>query len=333
MIQAAERTMPRPRHAFAWLLLGWSLSAQGDEAFQWLERMGQAVRDLSYEGVFVYRHGNQMEAMRLVHGNTGGREMERLVALNGPPREVIRDEHSVLCVLPEQRAVSVGWRGADQRYRALLSRSPEELAAYYDFKLEDKERVAGRPVQVIRIDPRDPYRYGQRLYLDEQHALPLRSDLLDANGEAVSQIMFTQLRVVPELHFDWGVEAEADGTQYAWTYQPPAQPSEDGGAQGPWRFETLPDGFRMTLHARRNGDDSHPPQEHFVFSDGLATLSVYIETLDPDAPLTEGSRVGPVSIFGRVLHGYQVTVVGEVPEETTRRVASVVQYQPGGHTQ
>jgi len=317
-----------PRHWLILVLLGWNLSAQADEAFDWLEKMGRAVRDLDYQGIFVYRIGDQLEAMRVLHGTSGGREMERLVSLNGAPREVVRDEHSVLCVLPEQRAVSVGWRSPESSYRAILSRPPEEMTTYYDFALGERERVAGRATRTIKITPRDPFRYGQRIYLDEEYALPLKSELLDRNGDIVSQIMFTQLEVVPELSVDWGVDEESKETQYAWHYQPPAQERGNGIDSSDWSFQRLPSGFRMTVHAHRDGDDKHPNQEHFVFSDGLASFSIYIEEADPTNPLTGGSRVGSMSVFGRTIEGYQVTVVGEVPEATARNVVSAMKHHP-----
>jgi len=327
MTRVVDHPMSLRWQTLAWLLLGCSLTAQANEALGWLERMSHAVRDLNYEGVFVYLHGDQLESMRLLHGTADGREMERLISLNGPPREVVRDQHSVLRVLPEQRAISVGWRNADPSYHAILSRSPEELTANYEFALGERDRVAGRAVQVVVITPRDQLRYGQRLFLDAEHALPLKSELLDSDGRAVSQLMFTQLRVDPQMNLDWEVESEAEGAHYAWNYQPPAQSLDGDEDACDWRFDGLPAGFRITVHARRNGTEPHPPQEHFVLSDGLATLSVYIEEADPANPLAGGSRMGPMSVFGRVLAGHQITVVGEVPEETARWVASTVRRQ------
>ena len=62
-----------------------------------------------------------------------------------------------------------------------------------------------------------------------------------------------------------------------------------------------------------------------MYSDGLATVSVFIEKLRKDmAPMHGYSLVGAVNAFSWVAHEHQVTVVGEVPKATVRRIAGAV---------
>ena len=60
---------------------------------------------------------------------------------------------------------------------------------------------------------------------------------------------------------------------------------------------------------------------HMVFTDGLATISVFIE------PVGDGSAIGlgPVSsgainIYKRTVDGHLVTTLGEAPERAVRRI-------------
>ncbi len=295
---------------------------------EWLERMERAMHELRYEGVFVYLHDNQLELMRLIHTVEVGKEQERLISLNGAPREVVRDDYSVICVLPGRRLVSVGQRDNGNASHKHMPLKPSELSRYYDFRLVGDGRVAGRPTKVLTIIPRDSNRYGQRLYLDLEYALPLKSDLLETSGEPVTQVMFTSLRVDPgirDIHPE--VEEARAEDRYAWINEQPKQRMDDLGKDIKWNFLGVPDGFRFRTHLVRPATQQRGMIEHFVFSDGLATFSVYIEKSGAHHNLQGSSQMGAVNAFGTQVRDYQVTVVGEVPAETIEKIAGAIEYR------
>ncbi len=281
----------------------------------WLSAMNRAVHTLNYEGTFVYLHGDQLETMRVTHTSDADGERERLVSLNGAAREVVRDSASVTCVAPDSRSVSIGRRIGGAGMRAVYSMDVEALSRWYDFRLLGKTRVAGRPVQAVAILPRDAYRYGYRLFLDLENALPLKTDLLDTDARPISQIMFTSLtlgRATPAA-----TEASLDGREhYAWTQRRPMQIVDTGD----WEFQDLPPGFQVTMHTRSPATGERPPIEHYVLSDGLASASVYIERAAAEEGWNGKSRMGAVNAFGRMVDGFQVTVVGSVPAITVERI-------------
>ncbi len=311
------------------LLLSVAVTAHGgaddqSQVYRMLKKMGQAMHHLNYEGTFVYLHDNQLESMRVEHrAKEGGKEQERLVSLNGTPREVVRDDDSIVCVLPDLHSVSSGLRSGGRGISETLTNNPEKLASYYDFKLMADERVAGRRAEVIVIIPKDNFRYGHRLYLDAEHALPLQMELLDDEGSPVSQIMFTDLRVNPEERKadDENGEGLFSGEYFSWIFKKPARRMKQDDDGGPWLFQNLPRGFRMNVHAQRPVAGSDESIDHFVFSDGLATLSIYVEKAEDDQGLIGESRMGAVSVYGLKLEDYQITVVGEVPPQTVRELA------------
>ena len=283
----------------------------------WLERMIQAVRSLSYEGTFVYLHDNHLESMHLKHLANESGEWERLVSLNGAAREVVRDSASVTCVAPDSKSVSIG--GA---LRAVFTMDLGLLSTYYDFRLLGSSRVAGRDAKVVAIIPSDSLRYGYRIYLDQKDFLPLKTDMLNSDGEAVSQVMFTSL----DVKKDFATQAESilDGKEdYAWVNHRPMRQMEKA-QQGRWLFQDLPAGFGIRLHTRRSGAPGQSKSDHFVLSDGLASLSVYIEKSAGEVGLRGGSQMGAINAFGRELGGHQVTVVGEVPAITVEKVAAAI---------
>ena len=79
------------------------------------------------------------------------------------------------------------------------------------------------------------------------------------------------------------------------------------------------------------------PAAHLVYSDGLATVSVFVEaeperksgaaqkpSASPEAPMQGLARVGSGFAFSTVVQGHQVTAVGEVPAQTVEFIAHSV---------
>ncbi|NIP74422.1 MAG: hypothetical protein GWO16_16075 [Gammaproteobacteria bacterium] len=309
----------------------WTAAASdGDRnARAWLERMVEAVKTLNYEGTFVYSHGEQLEAMRIVHATDAAGEHERLVSLNGAAREIIRDDDLLTCILPDSRSVVVE-KSRPRKYipEGLLDLG-DSLGRYYQFMALGTDRVAGRAAQIIAIKPRDRYRYGYRLWLDRESGMLLQSDLLDETGRSVEQMMFTELRIrdeIPPSLLEPGVSAEG----YRW-YREERPPRRAGDGQ--WKVESLPPGFMMSMHTEHGMPTSSMPVEHLVFTDGLSSVSVYVEKPGADGgdrpPFRGVSHMGAVSAFGTMVAGHQVTVVGEVPEATVTMIGKSVRYVRG----
>ena len=136
--------------------------------------------------------------------------------------------------------------------------------------------------------------------------------------------MFTALRVDPLLQ---GISPALPNKHedYVWIHpEPPHEIPITNHAD--WKFEQLPVGFQLKVWAQRQGSADSAKVEHFVFSDGLAALSVYVEKTGDGGGLQEGSNMGAVNAFGRQVSGHQVTVVGEVPARTVRYVANSIEY-------
>lgn len=293
-----------------------------DDVRHWLKKMIQAVHALNYEGTFVYLHDDQLESMRVLHTVDNSGEREHLLSLNGSAREVVRDNASVTCISPDARSVSIGNRQIKKGIHAIFSMDIENLAAYYDFHLMHQTRVAGREVRVVAIIPKDNFRYGYRLYLDQESGLPLKTDMLNQGGKAVSQVMFTELRIDPDIK-DIGEYTLNGKEHYKWVYRMPPK-RKRAGRTASWEFTALPEGFGLRVHSRKRGVPDQLEVDHFVLSDGLATLSVYIEKIDSEEGLSGQSSVGAVNAYGSQFNGHQITVVGEVPAITVERVAAAI---------
>ncbi|MEJ2454484.1 MAG: MucB/RseB C-terminal domain-containing protein [Candidatus Thiodiazotropha sp.] len=300
------------------LLADESLSAR-----DWLERMMDAVQHLNYQGTFVYLHDNQLETMRIVHAVAEDRVRESLTSLNGQPREVLRDDDLVTCVIPESNQVSVDRRPPSDKFLNLLPEDLAKLEQHYSFHLLDRSRIAKHEAQIVTIAPKDALRYGYRFYLDADNGLPLKSDLLNEFGEVVEQTMFTELEVgKAEISDIYHRES-----LYTYRLQNNADAADNLSSDyvSRWDFQRLPSGFRLTLKHYLPDPEGSVPIEQYVFSDGLGSLSVFVEQGEHEDGLSGVSRLGAINAWGGRVEGFQVTAVGEVPAVTLLGVVQGMQ--------
>jgi sigma-E factor negative regulatory protein RseB len=180
-------------------------------------------------------------------------------------------------------------------------------------------RVADRSAQVLEIRPRDEFRYGYTLWLDQATGMPLQSQLVDGDGQIVEQILFTDIQVPADVPTE-ALEPTIDTTGFTLLEAPQAPAL---AASIPWRAATVPGGFKLSVATQSPIAGSDTPVEHLVYSDGLATVSVFIEDPRTQADVSEGfSSVGSSNAFSLTLRGRKVTAIGEVPRQTVRTIAS-----------
>ncbi len=159
----------------------------------WLQRMSDALELLSYEGNFVHGTNNTVQNMHVVHRVEGDRVNERLIALDGANREIIRDNGRVKCIFENERAVHVGEQVTPSPLRASFPSFSGELEEFYQFSLAGTERIMKHDTQIISVQPRDEYRYGYRLWLERDTAMPLRFEVLGPGDDLVEYVLFTSI--------------------------------------------------------------------------------------------------------------------------------------------
>jgi len=286
-----------------------------------LTQMAAALRSLSYEGTLVYLHGNRLESLRIVHRVEDGQIREHLVALNGPIRTLTRGKGGVTCQLSASHSVSVPGHGLGKDVFPAGMPDLRTLRDHYGVHPLGGARVAGGGAEAVGVTPRDHLRYGYRFYLDWESGLPLKSDLMGQRADPIEQAMFTSLNLLPSQ----GSTPAAGPVPRQRRYAP--EPPVPGLL--PWRFDALPPGFGLVMHNDWRAAGGQPV-DHFVLSDGLASVSVYVEAGNPQEGLEGGTHIGAVHATGKRVSDHQVTVVGEVPPETVETVLAGIRQVPGG---
>ena len=322
---------------FATLLLGTAAAAYAEPYMQddlrWLETMAFAAHQLDYSGTFVYQFGSHVETSRITHVTDADGEHGRLESLDGTRREVVRHNGTVWCYVGDDKVKTEG-RSAEKEFPALL---PDRVSLSiinknYVVRQGGEARVAGFHAHVILFQPKDNLRYGRRMWAESNSGLLLKTEVLDEHGATVEQYAFTQLTMDGNIDRTWitpdKMAQDKPGTAPAAARQhDAARKAAAASAPSGWQVDAVPEGFGKIAELKRPIHDRSGTAIQMVYSDGLASISVFIEENDNDEDDHPGlTSQGAIQIYSKLLDGHKVTVVGEVPPQTVIQVGDSVRF-------
>jgi len=310
------------------LLLGAVPGALADPFLQdelkWLETMAIAAHQTDYSGTFVYQYGSHVETSRITHVVDANGEHGRLESLDGLRREIIRNNDQVWCYLGD-RKIKVD-RRSDREFPALLPDQLSLLNENYSIKQVEEARMAGFNAHGILFQPKDNLRYSHRMWADSNSGILLKAEVIDERGAVIEQYAFTQLTMGGNIDRTWIVQDKPGIVPISRQRDTARMAGMPFKASG-WQVDALPAGFRKITEVRRSMHGRAEPAIQMVFSDGLAGISVFIETTDNDEDDHPGlTSQGAIQIYSKVVNDRLVTVVGEVPPQTVMQVADSVRY-------
>ncbi len=255
-----------------------------------LKRMSEADQGQNYRGTFILRKSDKLSTMRVTHGANDEGVWESLEALDGEQRKIIRRNNRVISIYPDRQIVSIRNIDNNRPLHAKLPDNIDQLEKFYTMNRLDDDRIASHPALVVDLTPKDKYRYGYRYWVDKNTGMLLRCDLVADSTEetrsVIEQMMFISLdylETAPELTFK---EKKFEQYQQKVVDEPEVEMAEDGLQH--WQIKQLPQGFMLTKSIMKhshlatdviNHSDSshHHDLLHQVYSDGLASVSVFIE--------------------------------------------------------
>ena len=302
-----------------------TVQAMPDEAREWVMRMLQAGQSLNYKGNMIGIRDSKVELMGIVHKIDGNGEQERIYSLNGIPREIIRKSGELICYLPDKNLGLQSKLFQDQRFFPSFSDSElDKLDDYYTFELGEMGRILDRAAQLVKILPKDEFRYGYRLWIDEETGLLLQSACVDQRDIPLEQYMFTDVQINIEID-----DAELEPSSAALeglTWTQAAAPEPRKNSELACKLENLPQGYELIHAMDKPATDKENMMSQYVFSDGLSSFSLFVEHMyNPDEMKMDGAyQLGIVNVYSRVIDGNRVTLMGEVPKETAKAVAMAV---------
>ncbi len=297
------------------------------DALAMLQKIADAARELNYAGTFVYQHGDEVETSRIVHYVERGNEYEKLETLDGPRREVIRNNDEVLCYYPDAKVVRSDKRVARRTFPALLPEQLSSLTEYYEIRKGESERIGGFDSQALVLEPKDGMRYGHKFWADTASGLLLKARMFNERQNVVEQFSFTQLTIGARVTREM-VQPSFNVRLPEWRLDSFANNMVSEVDSG-WIVRKFPPGFRKILEMRRTKQGTAAMVTHMVYSDGLAAVSVFIEPAATRNRINEGlSQQGAINIYTKTVSDQVVTVLGEAPAATVMQIGNSVSRRP-----
>ncbi len=295
--------------------------ASSDEVADWLNRAVTAAHQLNYKGTVSYFQHERSEFSRVTHYARDGKEYQRTETLNGPLRETIRIDGIIRCYIPDLKTMRVMPNTLNNVFPALTKNNIKTLLENYTYSKGETVRIAGRAAQGIVFFPKDSYRYEQKIWIDKETGLLLAGRMIESSTRRdLERFVFVDIEinipppklsemVWPDLPNDWKIEQTGfDGKK---------------NVSSGWHATALPPGFSKIAEENRRFIDRPEPTVVLVYSDGLVSVSVFIEQEEDGTPDHAYGEInlGFLTAYTRQDGRYLITAVGQAPHDTLRLIA------------
>lgn len=291
----------------------------------WLLRLHEASKRRSYIGTYVVSSGGQMQSAKIWHVCEGTQQVERVESLTGAPRSTFRHNDKVVTFMPEQKVARSEKREVTGSFPELVQSADNRIGEFYKLKTQGVERIAGLESDVVLLIPKDALRFGYRVWTEQKKGLVVKLQTLDSDGRVLEQAAFSELQLDAPVKMDKLLQmmGKVDG----YRVEEPALVKTTASAEG-WRQAAPVAGFMpMSCYKRpitpTSGATVADEPMQWIFSDGLASVSLFVEPFDRQKHIKESAMsLGATHTMTRQLGSYWLTAMGEVPMNTLKQFAS-----------
>jgi sigma-E factor negative regulatory protein RseB len=283
-----------------------------------LAKMAQAMHSLNYQGTVAFLRNGKLEPMKYFHATQNGLEQERMLSLNSPLREIIRDSGKVSCLFKATQHKLIDNRPFEHSFLLDLPPNLDELEALYSIQVVNQENIAMLPTYVLELKSKDQFRYSRKLWVEKNQSLLLKAEVFDLSGKVLEELVFTELEIKDQLAFVDNNTSEAKRASVTNT----TQTNFNAAA---FTVNQMPQGFHELFFTRRTMHNVEQPVDHLILGDGLSSVSVYLEHRDNNPPVKGQENavqtIGTINFYSQSIGTYELTVMGEVPEQTIKLIA------------
>ncbi len=285
----------------------------------WLMRLHEASKRRSYIGTYVVSSGGQMQSAKIWHVCEGSQQIERVESLTGAPRSTFRHNDKVVTFMPEQKIMRTEKRDSSGNFPQVVQSSDNQIADFYKLKAEGVERIAGLESDVVQLIPKDSLRFGYRVWTEQKKGLVVKLQTLDMDGRVLEQAAFSELQLDAPVKMDKLLQlmGKVDG----YRVEASALVKTTASAEG-WQLPSPVPGFKPTSCYKRptSGTMQADDPLQWVFSDGLASVSLFVEPFDRQRHVKESAMsMGATHTITRQLGSHWLTAMGEVPMTTLKQ--------------
>jgi len=297
---------------------------------EWLLRLHKAsMQNRAYIGTFVVSSGGNMSSARIWHVCEGDQQMERVENLTGPHRSTFRHNAQVVTFIPDLKVARTESRESLGLFPELLKANAGSIPEFYQARKLGNERVAGLDADVVQLQPRDSLRFGYRVWTERRTGMVVKLQTLDVSGKVLEQSAFSELQLDAPVHFEKLAQMMANTDGYR---QETHEIVKTTALAEGWSLRSPVPGFApLSCYRRALSGNAVVPTLQWVFSDGLATVSLFVEPFDRQRHLHEATgAMGATQTLTRKMEDpgsgreWWLTAVGEVPATTLNAFATAL---------
>ena len=241
--------------------------------------------------------------------------------LTGAPRSTVRRNDDVVIFLPENRVVRTQKRESLGPFPNLLQSLESTIPDYYSARRAGQDRVAGFDTDIVELLPKDKLRFGYRIWTEKKTGLVVKLQTLDTEGGVLEQAAFSELQLDAPVKIGKLIQMMA--SPEGWRVERSDAVKTSAAAEG-WTLKLAVAGFKP-VNCYKRPSAAAPPEGtmQWIFSDGLASVSLFVEPYDRQRHLQEGLLgAGATQTLTRRIQEWWLTAVGEVPSETLKAFAA-----------
>lgn len=280
-----------------------------NDAAALLQRVSDASRRMGYEGFFVFQHGGNAQTLMVSNRPSGSSVESRLLTMDGTQREVRCTQQASVTLMVNGTQLRLEKRLNKRHFPDLLPENASPLANWYSVRMGAPDRVAGRDCTNVELAPKDLFRWGYLLCIDKHTAFPLRAVMVNGEGQPLMHYSFGEIKL--------GAMPKADNRP-----MPPVPDAARPVASERIVINGLPPGFSRIAAVRRQLPNRDGEVEHWVFSDGLTHVSMFLEPARQPVDAIKGqSKQGMINMIKRQVGGLQATILGEAPWAAVESIA------------
>ncbi|MEO5687592.1 MAG: MucB/RseB C-terminal domain-containing protein [Burkholderiaceae bacterium] len=310
-------------------------SASGETAGDlhgWLARIHDAAARSNYVGTYVNSTGTSVISSRVGHYCEGKNTLERVDALDGEPRSMLRLNDEVRTIWPRYRVAVIEPVDPRASFPALVSGSEKHIPDYYELHVQPSERIAGHDADRLLLKARDDNRFDHVIWADHATGLLLRVDVQLA-GRTLESSGFSDVNigVKPDPTAVYSELHRADGYHIVRPEVERTKLEAEGWAM---QAALLPAGFQSLGCVRRTltmpGEEAVQPKVlQSIWSDGITHVSLFIEPFQPQRHRSEGLTViGATHTLTRRVNDMWLTAVGDVPPAALDQFVRALEHKP-----
>jgi sigma-E factor negative regulatory protein RseB len=310
-------------------------TASGESASDlrgWLARIRDAATRSNYVGTFVNSTGTSVASSRVGHYCEGKNTLERVDALDGEPRSMLRVNDEVRTLWPRYRVAVIEPVDPRASFPSLVSGSEKHIPEFYALHVQPPERIAGHDADRLLLKARDDSRFDHVIWADHATGLLLRVDVQVA-GRTLESSGFSDVNigVKPDAA---AIYAELHRTDGYHVVRPSVERTRLESEGWTILAGMLPSGFQPLGCVRRalNMPGATAVQARVlqaIWSDGITHVSLFIEPYQPQRHLDEGLTViGATHTLTRRVNDMWLTAVGDVPPAALDQFVRALERKP-----